>query len=71
MNKGHVGKEEKRGLDSTKVKLKNIQRKAQVLGYVPMQITNLSLEEVELGKQTYVGVASPIQIESTQEKKGL
>ena len=70
VNKGHVRKEEKRGLDSTKVKLKNIQRKAQVLGYVPMQIMNLSLEEVEIGKQTYVGVASPIQIENTQEEKG-
>jgi len=52
------------------MKTKNIQRKAQVLGYVPMQITNLSLEEVELGKQTYVGVASPIQIGNTQEQKG-
>jgi hypothetical protein len=55
--KGQTRKEEKGGLDSTKMETKNIQRKAQVLGYVPMQITNLSLEEVELGKQTYIGVA--------------
>jgi hypothetical protein len=32
---------------STKWKQKNIQRKAQVLGYVPIQVVNLSLEEVK------------------------
>ena len=39
-----------------------IQRDTQVLGYVPIQVVNLSLEEVELKKQTYIGVASPIQV---------
>ena len=32
-----------------------------MLGYVPIQIVHLSLEEVELGKCRYIGVASPIQ----------
>ena len=51
-------------------KRKNIQRKAPVLGYVPIQVVNMSLEEVKLGKQTYVGVASPIQVKETQELEG-
>jgi len=38
-----------------------IQKGIQVLGYVPIQIANLSLEEVELSKCRYIGVASPIQ----------
>ena len=33
-----------------------------MLGYLPIQVVNLSLEEVELKKQTYIGVASPIQV---------
>jgi hypothetical protein len=37
------------------------QKRTQVLGYVPIQIVNLSLEEVELKKQTYIGIASPIK----------
>ena len=41
--------------------------KAQVLGYVPTQIGNLSLEETELSKQMYVGVASPFFIGKLQE----
>ena len=41
--------------------------KAQVLGYVPTQIGNLSLEEIELSKQMYVGVASHIVIGKLQE----
>jgi hypothetical protein len=44
--------------------------KAQVLGYVPVQISNLSLEEVELAKRMYVGVASHILTDKTQEFKG-
>ena len=32
-----------------------------VVGFVPIQIVNLSLEEVELHKHTYVGLASPTQ----------
>ena len=38
-----------------------------MLGYVPVQIMNLSLEEVEVEKQRCVGVASPIQI--TENKR--
>ena len=41
-----------------------------MLGYVPIQVVNLSLEEVELVKQTYVGVASPIQVQGTQKLEG-
>jgi len=37
---------------------------------VPIQIANLSLEEVELAKQSYIGVASPIQVENTQNPEG-
>ena len=32
-----------------------IQRNTQVLGYVPIQVVNLSLEEVELKKQRILG----------------
>jgi len=39
---------------------KQIKRRTQILGYVPIQVVNLSLEELELQKQTYVGEASPI-----------
>jgi len=55
---------------STNTQKRNIQRRPQVLGYVPLQIVNMSLEEVEIAKQTPVGVASPIQIESTQVIEG-
>ena len=61
---------ETRGQNSTKNKSENTQRKTQVLGYVPIQVTNLSLEEICLAKQTNVGVASPIQIGETQELEG-
>lgn len=37
--------------------------KTQVLGYVPIQVINLSLEEMKLERQTYIGIASPIQVE--------
>jgi len=36
----------------------------QLLGYVPIQIVNLSLEEVELSRHRYIGVASPIQLDN-------
>ena len=36
--------------------------KPQGLGYVPIHIANLSLEEIKLEKQVQVGVASPIQL---------
>jgi hypothetical protein len=39
----------------------------QVLGYVPIQIINLSLEEIKLEKQMYVGVASPISCNEAHE----
>jgi hypothetical protein len=39
---------------------KQIQKGTQILGYVPIQVVNLSLEEVKLERQTYVGKASPV-----------
>ena len=41
-----------------------------MLGYVPIKVVNLSLEEVQLAKQTYVAVASPIQVKDSQELEG-
>jgi hypothetical protein len=52
--------------NSVKIERKKNQKGTQVLGYVPMQIMNLSLEEVEVEKQRCVGVASPIQITENQ-----
>ena len=49
---------------------KRNQKGTQVLGYVPIQIINLSLEEVKMGKQMCVGVASPIKVDETQRYKG-
>jgi hypothetical protein len=40
--------------------------RTQVLEYVPKQINNLSLEEIKLERQMYIGVASPIQVEKPQ-----
>jgi hypothetical protein len=40
-----------------------------LLGYVPIQIANLSLEEINLEKQNYIGVASPIHVNDTQKCK--
>ena len=34
---------------------------SEIMGYVPLQIINLSLEEVELSKHMYVGTASPTE----------
>jgi len=42
----------------------NIREKPQVLGYVPIHIANLSLEEIKLEKRVQIGVASPIQLPS-------
>jgi len=36
------------------------QKGTQIVGYVPIQVVNLSLEEIELSKRTYVGEASPL-----------
>jgi len=49
---------------------KKIQKRTQVLGYVAMQIVNLSLEEVELKKQTYVAIVSPITSNERQMPGG-
>jgi hypothetical protein len=48
--------------NSVKIERGKNKKGTQVLGYVPLQIMNLSLEEVEVEKQRCVGVASPIQI---------
>jgi hypothetical protein len=42
------------------------QKETQVLGYVPIQIINLSLEEVELEGRMYIRVASPITVDAIQ-----
>jgi hypothetical protein len=42
----------------------------EIMGYVPIQIANLSLEEIELQKQTDIGVATPIDIEDARIKEG-
>jgi len=68
--KGRIKDKDTRGQNSTTYKKENIQRKTQVLGYVPLQVVNLSLEEVELVKQTYAGVASPIKVEETLDLEG-
>ena len=47
-----------------------IKKGTQVLGYVPIQIVNLSLEEVKMGKQMYVGEASPTQVDKIQRYEG-
>ena len=44
--------------------------RTQVLGYVPIQINNLSLEEMKLERQMYIGVASPISVEEPQISEG-
>jgi hypothetical protein len=59
-----------KGISSIKNEKRNIQPRTQVLGWVPIQIANLSLEEVDLEKQMYIGVASPVQISETQELEG-
>ena len=63
--KGHKRKEisnPQKVKDATqRVTFKN-NKEIQVLGYVPIQIANLSLEEIELSKHRYIGVASPTQI---------
>ena len=43
-----------------------VKRGTQLLGYVPIQIANLSLEEISLDKQQYIGVASPIHVDVTR-----
>jgi hypothetical protein len=40
------------------------------LDYVPIHIVNLSLEEIKLGKQVQVGVATPIELDETQVSEG-
>jgi hypothetical protein len=48
------------------IKVMQSEREPKCWGYVPVQIVNLSLEEIQLGKQMYVGVASPIKVDETQ-----
>jgi len=43
--------------------IENLKIKKKVLGYVPVQFANLSLEEIELQKNIEVGIASPIEID--------
>jgi len=64
--KGIKGQKTNKETETNTTKERRTQKGVQLLGYVPMQIVNLSLEEVELGKQRYIGVASPIQVDDTQ-----
>jgi hypothetical protein len=66
---GHKRKREISNAVSTTHKLKNIQRETQVLGYVPIQAINLSLEEVKMEKHMYIGVASPIRVIEVREQE--
>jgi len=57
----NIGRFTIKGQNEVMQRYKKIQKRTQVLGYVPIQIVNLSLEEVELKNQTYIGIASPIK----------
>jgi len=63
------GRVEIENRNEIKQRRKGNQKGIQVLGYVPIQIVNLSLEEVKMGKQKYVGVASSIQGNETQRRE--
>jgi len=69
--RGHIRNKEIKHKDKRDIIYKEprIQKGIQVLGYVPIQLVNLSLEEVELGKCRYIGVASPIQDEDIQTRE--
>ena len=41
-----------------------------MLGFVPIQLANLSLEEFELSKYRYIGVASHIQVNDACDCEG-
>jgi hypothetical protein len=49
---------------------RKIRGKTQVLGYVPIHIVNLPLEEIKLEKQVEVRVASPIELGETRVSEG-
>jgi hypothetical protein len=52
---GQVKRNQVENVTSTANCKRDIQRDTQVLGYVPIQVVNLSLEEVELQNQTILG----------------
>jgi len=62
-------KDSRKGQNNIESENKNIQQKTKVLGYVPVEIVNISLK-VQLVKQTYVGVASPITVRDTRDIVG-
>ena len=68
--KGHETVTRAKSLNSITTIQRNIQPRTQVLGWVPIQIANLSLEEVDLEKQMYIGVAFPVQVSNTQVLEG-
>jgi hypothetical protein len=57
-------------MGNAKIEKQIIQCETQVLGYVPVQVMNLSLEELSLEKRVYIGVASPITIAEIQTSTG-
>ena len=68
--KGHETVTRAKCLNSIESIQRNIQPRTQVLGWVPIQIANVSLEKVDLEKQMYIGVASPVQVSNTQMLEG-
>jgi transcription antitermination factor NusG len=68
--KGRIEDSGEIGQNGTKGENESIQRKTQVLGYVAIEILNMSLEAVQLVKQTHVGVASPITVKETRKLEG-
>ena len=67
MNKGK-GQGKKLMRPNVTTKNLKVKEKVQILGYVPVQIANLSLEEIELKKYSEVGVASPIVIDGERRR---
>jgi hypothetical protein len=63
---GQVKRDRVENVTSTINCKRDIQRNTQMLGYVPIQVVNLSLEELELKKQTYIGVSSPVHVNEIQ-----
>jgi hypothetical protein len=51
----------KQGINRSTFRTKGKRKKDSLVGFVPIQIVNPSLEEVELRKHTYVGMATPAQ----------
>jgi hypothetical protein len=56
---GQISKTELQGTRQNRYNVKGKQKTERLVGFVTIQIANMSLEEVELYKHTYIGDASP------------